>query len=69
MKAGLFTVRVSKEDGMLVAECDPFDVVTQGADLPALFYRLGVTFAAEIEVAGSLEQIPRLPVNMQRREG
>ncbi len=68
MKSGLFTVRVSMEDGMLVAECDPFDVVAQGADLPALFYRLGVTFAAEISVAGSLDKIPRLPMDMQHKE-
>ncbi len=66
MKSDLLTVRVSVEDGILVAECDPFDVVTQGPYLPELFYRLGVTFAAEIEVAGSLDKVPRLPPDMQR---
>ena len=61
----MLNVRVTMEDGILVAECSPFDVVTQGSDMETLFRRLGLQLAAEIKQAGTLDNVPRLPSDLQ----
>lgn len=55
----IITVHISQEGDKLVAECFPFDVVTQADSIPELFSRLGKQFAAEIELAGELNKIPQ----------
>lgn len=54
-------VKIYKEGDMLIGQCSPIDVCTQGKDVPQVLERLSLTIAAEIEERGSIEAIPRLP--------
>ena len=69
MSDRVMTVVVKREGDLFVAQCDPYDICTQGRDLDQLFRRLHSTICIEIEWAGSLENVPQLPPDMQHKEG
>ena len=52
------TVHISWDEFSYVAQCEPYDVFTQGVTIPEVLKRLGAQFSAEIAVAGSVENIP-----------
>ncbi len=57
----VMTVVIEQDEGMWTAQCDPFDICTQGRDLDELLTRLRGQVAVDIRVAGSLENVPKLP--------
>ena len=46
---------------MMTAQCDPYDICTQGRTLDELLHRLRWQVAAEIDAAKGLGNVPRLP--------
>lgn len=58
-KTEIMTIKISYEGGICVAECFPHDIVTQGMDIPETLVRLSNQIIAEINIAGSLENIPK----------
>ncbi len=57
----VMTVVIEREDGMFVAQCDPFDICTQGATIDQLLDRLRHQVWADTEHYRGLENVPRLP--------
>ena len=55
------TVVIEEDGDMLVAQCDPFDVCVQGRTVEIVLTRLALQWRAELEQAGSVSRIPRLP--------
>jgi len=55
------TIVIEQDGDMLVAQCDPFDVATQGKTVQQVLDRLATQWSAEVEAAGSVSKIPRLP--------
>lgn len=54
------TIEINQDDrGVWVADCFPYDVVTQGRTIHELLSRLDACFQIEIEHAGGLENIPK----------
>ncbi len=57
----VMTVVIEQDEDMWTAQCDPFDICTQGRNLDELLTRLRGQVAVDIRVAGGLENVPRLP--------
>lgn len=55
------TITIEQDGDMLFAQCDPFDVATQGKSVQQVLDRLAAQWRAEVECAGSVSKIPRLP--------
>lgn len=58
LKPDSLTVHISWDEFAYVAQCEPYDVFTQGATIPEVLERLGKQFAAETFIAGSVKSIP-----------
>lgn len=58
LKPEQITVHISWDEFAYVAQCEPYDVFTQGATIPEVLERLGKQFAVETFVAGSVDKIP-----------
>ncbi len=56
----IMTVVIERDGDMWTAQCDPFDICTQGRNLDELLTRLRGQVAVDIRVAGGLENVPRL---------
>ena len=61
MSEHLMTIAIERDGDVLTAQCDPYDICTQGRDLPQLFERLNWLIGVEAAQAGGLENVPRLP--------
>jgi len=61
----LMVVVIERDGDLLVAQCDPYDICTQGRDLNELFYRLSLQIAVEIDLANGIENVQRLPPELQ----
>ncbi len=61
MSDRLMTIVIERDGDMLTAQCDPFDICTQGRTLDELMHRLRLQMFAEIHTAGSLDLVPKLP--------
>lgn len=59
MQNEIMTVRISREGELYVAECSPYDVITQGKDIVTTIERLSKQLAVEILIAGALYKIPK----------
>ena len=57
----VMTVVIERNDDMWTAQCDPYDICTQGGTLDLLLARLRHQIGAEIYTAGRLESVPKLP--------
>lgn len=55
------TITITDEGGVLAAQCDPFDVCTQGRTVQEVLDRLAAQWRLEVEAAGGVAAIPRLP--------
>lgn len=59
----LMVIVIERDGDLLTAQCDPYDICTQGRNLDELLYRLRMQIGEEIRVAGSLDKVPRLPTH------
>lgn len=55
------TIVIEQEGDMLFAQCSPVDVATQGRTVQEVLDRLAAQWRAEVQAAGSVARIPRLP--------
>ena len=55
------TITIEQDGDMLFAQCDPFDVCTQGKTVQQVLDRLALQWRAEVQTAGSVAKIPLLP--------
>ncbi len=69
MSDRLMTIVIERDGDMLTAQCDPFDICTQGRTLDELMHRLRLQMFAEIHTAGSLDLVSKLPTRRLVRAG
>lgn len=61
MSERVMTVVIERDGDMWTAQCDPFDIATQGNSLTQLLHRLMLQVQVEVECSGGLENVPKLP--------